>query len=87
VNGNHYPNVELSDGSFSAWGAGGHFIAVIPALNVVVVHRVNARPREEGHAGAVRQTLAPDPRCKEALEVGLPAVYARYPLRTCEPIL
>jgi len=41
VNGNHYPNVELPDGSFSAWGAGGHFIAIIPALNVVVVHRVN----------------------------------------------
>lgn len=41
VNGNHYPGVELPDGSFSAWGAGGHFIAVIPALNVVVVHRVD----------------------------------------------
>jgi CubicO group peptidase (beta-lactamase class C family) len=41
VNGNHYPNVELPDGSFSAWGAGGHFIAIIPALNLVVVHRVN----------------------------------------------
>jgi CubicO group peptidase (beta-lactamase class C family) len=41
VNGNHYPKVEVPDGSFSAWGAGGHFIAVIPALNVVVVHRVN----------------------------------------------
>jgi CubicO group peptidase (beta-lactamase class C family) len=41
VNGNHYPGVELPDGSFSAWGAGGHFIAVIPALNLVVVHRVN----------------------------------------------
>lgn len=41
VNGNHYPKVELPDGSFSAWGSGGHFIAVIPALNVVVVHRVN----------------------------------------------
>ena len=41
VNGNHYPKVELPDGSFSAWGAGGHFIAVIPALNVVIVHRVN----------------------------------------------
>lgn len=33
--------VELSDGSFSAWGAGFHFIVVIPALNVVVIHRVN----------------------------------------------
>jgi CubicO group peptidase (beta-lactamase class C family) len=41
VNGNHYPKVEVPDGSFSAWGAGGHFIAVIPALNLVVVHRVN----------------------------------------------
>lgn len=41
VNGNHYPKVDLPDGSFSAWGAGGHFIAVIPAMNVVVVHRVN----------------------------------------------
>lgn len=41
VNGNHYPKVDLPDGSFSAWGAGGHFIAVIPALNVLVVHRVN----------------------------------------------
>jgi CubicO group peptidase (beta-lactamase class C family) len=41
VNGNHYPNVELPDGSFSAWGAGGHIITVIPTLNLVVVHRVN----------------------------------------------
>jgi len=41
VNGNHYPKVEVPDGSFSAWGAGGHFIAVIPAMNLVVVHRVN----------------------------------------------
>jgi len=41
VNGNHYPNVELPDGSFSAWGAGGHFIAVIPAMRLVIVHRVD----------------------------------------------
>src|SRR5215475_7679127 len=41
VNGNHYPKVELPDGSFSAWGAGGHIITVIPALRLVVVHRVN----------------------------------------------
>lgn len=41
INGNHYPNVELPDGSFSAWGAGGHFIAVIPAMQVVIVHRVD----------------------------------------------
>jgi len=41
INGNHYPKVDLPDGSFSAWGAGGHFIAVIPAFNLVVVHRVD----------------------------------------------
>jgi CubicO group peptidase (beta-lactamase class C family) len=41
VNGNQYPNVEVPDGSFSAWGAGGHFIAVIPAFDLVVVHRVD----------------------------------------------
>jgi CubicO group peptidase (beta-lactamase class C family) len=41
VNGNHYPHVELPDGSFSAWGSGGHFVAVIPAFNLVVVHRVD----------------------------------------------
>lgn len=41
VNGNHYPKAEVPDGSFSAWGAGGHFIAVIPARQLVVVHRVN----------------------------------------------
>ncbi len=41
VNGNHYPKVDLPDGSVSAWGAGGHVIAVISALNLVVVHRAN----------------------------------------------
>jgi CubicO group peptidase (beta-lactamase class C family) len=41
VNGNHYPKVDIPDGSFSAWGAGGHFIAIMPRFNLVVVHRVN----------------------------------------------
>lgn len=41
VNGNHNPKVEVPDGSFSAWGAGGHFIAIIPALQLVIVHRVD----------------------------------------------
>ena len=41
VNGNHYPNARVPDGSFSAWGAGGHYIAVIPARRLVVVHRVD----------------------------------------------
>src|SRR6266852_323247 len=41
ANGNHYPKVDVPDGSFSAWGAGGHFIAIVPAFNLVVVHQVN----------------------------------------------
>jgi CubicO group peptidase (beta-lactamase class C family) len=47
ANGNHYPKVEVPDGSFSAWGAGGHFIAVIPARQLVVVHRVNTDDPEK----------------------------------------
>lgn len=41
VNGRHLPGVALPEGTFSARGAGGHFIVVIPALDVVVVHRVD----------------------------------------------
>lgn len=48
VNGNHFPNAELEDGSFSARGAGGHFIVVIPRLNVVIVHRVNTDIKGNG---------------------------------------
>jgi CubicO group peptidase (beta-lactamase class C family) len=47
ANGNHYPKVEVPDGSFSAWGSGGHFIAVIPARRLVVVHRVNTDDPEK----------------------------------------
>jgi CubicO group peptidase (beta-lactamase class C family) len=41
VNGNQFPNVDVPDGSFSAWGAGGHFIEVIPPMKLVIVHRVD----------------------------------------------
>lgn len=41
VNGRHLPGVELPDGSYSARGAGGHYILVIPAYDLVIVHRVN----------------------------------------------
>ncbi len=39
--GLHFPGVTLPDGSYSARGAGGHFILVVPELDLVVVHRVN----------------------------------------------
>jgi CubicO group peptidase (beta-lactamase class C family) len=36
-----FPNVDVPEGTFSARGAGGHFIVVFPDYNLVVVHRVN----------------------------------------------
>jgi CubicO group peptidase (beta-lactamase class C family) len=41
VGGRHFPGVSLPDGSYSARGAGGHYILVIPAYDLVIVHRVN----------------------------------------------
>ncbi len=41
VDGRHLPGVELPAGSYSARGAGGHYILVIPAYDLVIVHRVN----------------------------------------------
>ena len=41
ANGKHLPEVDLKDGAYSARGAGGHYILVIPDLEVVIVHRVN----------------------------------------------
>jgi len=41
ANGTHLPGVELSDGGYSARGAGGHYILVVPAYDLVIVHRVN----------------------------------------------
>lgn len=41
VNGAHLPSVKLPEGSYSARGARGHYILVIPAFDLLVVHRVN----------------------------------------------
>ncbi|MBM3860014.1 MAG: hypothetical protein FJ395_10230 [Verrucomicrobia bacterium] len=39
--GLHFPNATLPEGSYSARGAGGHYILVVPPLDLVIVHRVN----------------------------------------------
>ncbi|MEN3943105.1 serine hydrolase [Prosthecobacter sp. SYSU 5D2] len=39
--GKHFQGVSLPDGSYSARGAGGHYILVVPPLDLVIVHRVN----------------------------------------------
>jgi CubicO group peptidase (beta-lactamase class C family) len=40
INGRLFPNAELN-GAFAAWGAGGHYILVMPDIDTVVVHRFN----------------------------------------------
>jgi CubicO group peptidase (beta-lactamase class C family) len=52
VNGKHLPGATLPDGSYSARGAGGHYILVIPAYDVVIVHRVNTDERGRDVSGA-----------------------------------
>jgi CubicO group peptidase (beta-lactamase class C family) len=41
INGNHINGVSLPAGSYSAEGMRGHYITVIPAFDLVVVHRVD----------------------------------------------
>ena len=41
ADGRHLPNVALPDGSFSARGYGEQYVLVIPAWDVVIVHRVD----------------------------------------------
>jgi CubicO group peptidase (beta-lactamase class C family) len=41
TNGKHLVGVDLPDGSYSARGAGGHYILVVPKFDLVIVHRVN----------------------------------------------
>lgn len=52
ANGRHLPGVSLPDGSYSARGAGGHYILVIPAYDLVIVHRVNTDIRGRSVSGA-----------------------------------
>jgi len=46
--GKQFDNVKLPDGSFSARGHGGHVILVVPSLDLVVVHRVDADKKGGG---------------------------------------
>jgi CubicO group peptidase (beta-lactamase class C family) len=42
--GAHFPGVRVPPGTYSARGAGGQFLVVIPARNLVVVHRFDNDP-------------------------------------------
>ncbi len=41
VDGNMFPGVKLPEGTFAALGSGGHTMLIIPALDTVIVHRMN----------------------------------------------
>ncbi len=41
VDGRHLPSAKVPAGTFSAQGYGGHMVVVVPAYDLVVVHRVN----------------------------------------------
>lgn len=49
--GKHFPNVQLPDGSYSARGSAGQYILVIPAYNLVIIHRFEADGPVEGVTG------------------------------------
>jgi CubicO group peptidase (beta-lactamase class C family) len=55
----HMPNVKLPEGTFSARGAGGHLILIIPKYDMVIVHRVfqETDPNPSVHKNAVSNAL------------------------------
>jgi len=48
----HLSNVDLPEGTYSARGAGGHYILIIPDYNMVIVHRVNTFERGNSVSGS-----------------------------------
>jgi CubicO group peptidase (beta-lactamase class C family) len=57
VDGRHFPGVTMPAGSYSARGAHGHFILVVPAFDLVIVHRVNSDIRGREVSAAQFGTL------------------------------
>jgi CubicO group peptidase (beta-lactamase class C family) len=41
IDGKHLPGMTVPEGSFSARGVGGHYMLVVPAYDLVIVHRVD----------------------------------------------
>lgn len=58
VDGIHLPEVNLP-GMYSARGAGGHYILVLPSLNMVIVHRFDNEPSSRSVEEVVRAADAP----------------------------
>jgi CubicO group peptidase (beta-lactamase class C family) len=41
IDGKHLPGIKVPEGTFSARGVGGQLLLVVPAYDLVIVHRVN----------------------------------------------
>ena len=41
VDGRHIPGLKMAEGTYSARGYNGHYILIIPEMDLVIVHRVN----------------------------------------------
>lgn len=88
-NGQHYPGGSLPEGSFSARGAGGHCMLVIPDWDLVLVHRVDTFRRNnqvtaEELGKLVHLILAAAPENIEAVSVNgsSPVVESAAPVQT-----
>ena len=58
VDGNILPDAKLPDGTYAALGSGGHCVIVLPALDTVIVHRINT-DIPEARVNVSRAQLAP----------------------------
>jgi CubicO group peptidase (beta-lactamase class C family) len=56
--GKHFPEATLP-GMYSARGAGGHYVLVIPSLDMVIVHRVDNEPSVKDVKNVTEQGLRP----------------------------
>jgi CubicO group peptidase (beta-lactamase class C family) len=83
-NGAHLPGITLPEGSYSARGAGGHYILNIPALDLVIVHRVNTDIKDQSVSASefgelVRRILAAcQPPAGARLETIVPLLMTRH---------
>ncbi len=74
----HFPGVELPEGGYSARGAGGHFLLVIPEKDMVIVHRVNTDVRGTSVSSQDRGRLVNLILSAEIAPAELPALTKPY---------
>jgi hypothetical protein len=68
VEGVLLPNVTVGAGSYAAFGIGGHFMVILPELQVIVVHRYDTDTEDF-------ENTAPSPQAQGTLLQLLLAAY------------